>query len=536
MRNHGHLIVSLSRLGRWLAERAEAAGAMVLGEHRGRHAVGPGWPGGGRAHRGQGARPGRGAARQLRARQRYPCPPHRAGGGDPGAPDRGRLGPLRAEASTASLQTWELGVKEVWRGCPGRSVRSSIPSAWPLRVWRAGYRGARRFLPLLPWGPEHAAIGMVGGAGLPRRRPGRCGRPPPAKLKTHPTIRPLLAGGERLEWGPRPSPSGGYHAPPGPAASPRPLTAVATAPASLNIPTLKGIHYAIESGRLAAEAIFAALQHPEAEPAALAGYDRAVRNGFIGRDLHQTRDVRGPRAGLLPGWRSGGRADDPSRGAAPWPAKSPGSSDTHQPVLRTDRDRTYPVPDGRLTFDKLSSVYAAGQTTRDDQPNHIRVTRRVPAELADLWVHLCPAQVYSAGPARPGRYDRRPHRRLQLRPARRHLGSRAVGDSRPPKVGPGPGTPRPSQRVRRQMVRLNSSYTRTLYRTIPSGPASGRPTWRSGPGRTAAPRASSNAGTTCRRTHGWRWLARSWPRRRSQSRPNPQPRWQSRTGRRRFRR
>jgi electron-transferring-flavoprotein dehydrogenase len=165
----------------------------------------------------------------------------------------------------------------------------------------------------------------------------------------------------------------------------------------VNIPTLKGIHYAIESGRLAAEAIFAALRQSGAEPAALAGYDRAVRDGFIGRDLHQTRDVRqafgrglflgGAAAGLMT--LSGGRLNV---------GKLAGEPDTYPSVVRTDRDRSYPAPDGRLTFDKLSSVYAAGNRTRDDQPNHIRLTRRVPADLADLWVHLCPAQVYTATP------------------------------------------------------------------------------------------------------------------------------------------
>ena len=65
--------------------------------------------------------------------------------------------------------------------------------------------------------------------------------------------------------------------------------------------------------------------------------------------------------------------------------------------IRTDRARRYPAPDGKLTFDKLSSVFLSGNRTRDDQPNHIRVQRRVPRELAELWVHMCPAQVYEVG-------------------------------------------------------------------------------------------------------------------------------------------
>jgi electron-transferring-flavoprotein dehydrogenase len=67
--------------------------------------------------------------------------------------------------------------------------------------------------------------------------------------------------------------------------------------------------------------------------------------------------------------------------------------------MRTDRATRYPVSDGSLTFDKLSSVFASGNKTRDDQPNHIVITPRVPADVAELWVRMCPAQVYEAGPS-----------------------------------------------------------------------------------------------------------------------------------------
>jgi electron-transferring-flavoprotein dehydrogenase len=71
--------------------------------------------------------------------------------------------------------------------------------------------------------------------------------------------------------------------------------------------------------------------------------------------------------------------------------------DAEAPLLRTGRASRYPVPDGKLTFDKLSSVFASGNKTRDDQPNHVRVERRVPLEVAEMWVHMCPAQVYEIG-------------------------------------------------------------------------------------------------------------------------------------------
>jgi len=73
--------------------------------------------------------------------------------------------------------------------------------------------------------------------------------------------------------------------------------------------------------------------------------------------------------------------------------------DADQPLLQTPRSSSYPAPDGALTFDKLASVFASGNRTRDDQPNHIRLQTRVPRDLAELWTHMCPAGVYEVGEA-----------------------------------------------------------------------------------------------------------------------------------------
>ncbi|HEX6664229.1 MAG TPA: 4Fe-4S dicluster domain-containing protein, partial [Gaiellaceae bacterium] len=70
--------------------------------------------------------------------------------------------------------------------------------------------------------------------------------------------------------------------------------------------------------------------------------------------------------------------------------------DAEQEIFRTDRAASYPAPDGKLTFDKLSSVFASGNKTRDDQPDHIVLRHDVPEELARLWERMCPAQVYEA--------------------------------------------------------------------------------------------------------------------------------------------
>jgi electron-transferring-flavoprotein dehydrogenase len=164
----------------------------------------------------------------------------------------------------------------------------------------------------------------------------------------------------------------------------------------VNIPTLKGVHYAIESGRLAAEAAFASLQRGATPATALASYDDAVRSSFIWSDLYEVRDMRQVfgRGFVVGGALASAMTVSKGRIEAGKLAAEP---DADQPLLRTNRAAAYPAPDGTVTFDKLSSVFASGNKTRDDQPSHIRLERRVPREVAELWAHMCPAQVYEVG-------------------------------------------------------------------------------------------------------------------------------------------
>jgi electron-transferring-flavoprotein dehydrogenase len=166
----------------------------------------------------------------------------------------------------------------------------------------------------------------------------------------------------------------------------------------VNVPALKGIHYAIESGRLAAEAAFAALRPGETpwRPGALAGYEDAVRASYVWRDLREVRNMRQAFGrGFWLGSALAG-AMTVSRGAFP-PKPIATEPDAEQEILVTDRARDYPAPDAKLTFDKLSSVYLSGNKTRDDMPSHLRIERRVPRELAQMWARMCPAQVYEVG-------------------------------------------------------------------------------------------------------------------------------------------
>ena len=103
------------------------------------------------------------------------------------------------------------------------------------------------------------------------------------------------------------------------------------------------------------------------------------------------------------------------------PGNAATERDAEQELIATGRARSYPAPDGKLTFDKLSSVFASGNKTRDDQPNHIRVQTRVPEEVGRLWEHMCPAQVYEWA-RRRGAGDA-----VELRPVRRDHARRAAG-------------------------------------------------------------------------------------------------------------
>ena len=239
------------------------------------------------------------------------------------------------------------------------------------------------------------------------------------ELKTHPKIRKILEGGERLEWGAKTIPSGGFHSLPRKLHAPG-LLLCGDGVGMVNVPRLKGVHYAIESGRLAAEAAFRALQRGETPATAL-----VVLRRRGAREFH----LEGPARGARTCARSSGAASSSAARFASAMTISKGrvelgkmqaEPDADQPSLVTTTATTsYPAPDGKLTFDKLSSVFASGNKTRDDQPNHIRIERSVPRDVAQLWAHMCPAQVYEVGAEDGGRHGHARGRAVELRPVRR---------------------------------------------------------------------------------------------------------------------
>jgi electron-transferring-flavoprotein dehydrogenase len=387
MKNHGNRVASLSELGRWLEEQAEDAGAMILPEtaatkllveHGRVRGIRTGDKG--RGKDGQelpNFEPGSDVAARVTVLAEG-TQGHLTGA----AIDRFRL-------AGDNPQVWAIGVKEVWRVAkPLRRVIHTM--GWPLRA-AAKYREFGGSF-IYPMGDDMVAIGMV--IGLDYRDAELSAHDVLQELKTHPLVRKILEGGERIGWGAKTIPEGGFVSLPKRLHAPGLLLA-GDGPGFVNVPALKGIHYAVETGSLAAEAAFAALQRGESpgRRGALAPYDEAVQQSFVWRDLEQVRNMRQAfgRGFWLGGALAG--AMTASRGKFP-PGDARTEPDADQELIRTDRAKSYPAPDGKLTFDKLSSVFLSGNKTRDDAPNHIRVQTDVPKELAELWARMCPAQVY----------------------------------------------------------------------------------------------------------------------------------------------
>ncbi|HKC82641.1 MAG TPA: electron-transfer flavoprotein:ubiquinone oxidoreductase, partial [bacterium] len=390
MRNHGNYVASLSQLGRFLAAEAEAGGSTILPETPAvQLLVADGRVRGVRtADRGRGRQ-----GEQL-------------GNFEPGSDVLGRVTVLaegtqghltgaaieRFSLQGANPQVWALGVKEVWR--VARPLDRVIHTmGWPLRAGARYREFGGSFI--YPMGEEMVSIGMV--VGLDYRDAELSVHDVLQELKTHPRIRRILEGGERLEWGAKTIPEGGFLSLPKRLNAPG-LLLCGDGAGFVNVPALKGIHYAVESGRLAAEAAYAALQRGEAvgRRGALARYDESIRDSFVWSDLQRVRNMR-PAFGL--GFWAGGAlagAMTASLGKFP-PRDFELEPDAEQDLIRTNRAASYPAPDGTLTFDKLSSVFASGNKTRDDQPSHIRIETRVPRELAQMWARMCPAQVYEVG-------------------------------------------------------------------------------------------------------------------------------------------
>ena len=284
-------------------------------------------------------------------------------------------------SGSANPQIYALGVKELWRtGKPLDRVIHTM--GWPLPTDAFG--GSFMY----PLEPNLAALGLV--VGLDYRDAALDVHVLLQRMKGHPLFKGYLAGGEMVEWGAKTIPEGGYHSLTE-RRSGDGLVVLGDSAGFVDVPSLKGIHYAVESGMLAARAMFRALQQKDPSAAALGEYDRLVDESFIVKDLYRTRNMRlafksgfylgGLKAGLMT--LTGGRFPGGRIAVAEDAAES----------RRVGEAQSF-TADGELTFSKVDAVFKSGNATRDTIPSHLIVNEDVPADGARLYQHMCPASVY----------------------------------------------------------------------------------------------------------------------------------------------
>ncbi len=387
MNNHGNQIASLSQAGRWLAEKAEELGVMILPETAGQKLL---------VDSGavRGIRVGdKGYDRDGKPKSNFEEGPEITarytvlGEGTQGHLTQALLDEFQIDRPNPQIHA--LGVKEVWE-VPRPLDRVIHTLGWPLKASASYNEFGGSFC--YPMGKDKVSIGLV--VGLDYRDSSLSVHDLFQQMKLHPLFDQVLAGGKRLDkgWGAKTIPEGGYWSLPSQLHVPGALL-VGDSAGFVNVPSLKGIHYAMWSGILAAEQIFESLKSgaDPAQAASLAGYDRAVEKSFIRDDLYKVRNMRQAfKYGLVPG---GALAMMMTLTGGAFPGGHwSNHADPEQEMF--DSGRTFPKADGERTFDKLDSVFAAGNQSRDDQPSHLRLSRIAPRSLGKTWDRMCPAGVY----------------------------------------------------------------------------------------------------------------------------------------------
>ena len=379
MKNHGNYIASICELVRWLGEKAEGLGVNLF----------TGFP----------------AASLLVDAQRVlgvrTAPAGLDRQGNPGsgynpptdivakvtALSEGTRGTLSQaffewqKIGSENPQIFALGVKEIWE--TKRPLDAIIHTmGWPLPTDAFG--GSF----IYPLEPNVIALGLVVGLDYHGQRLDV--HQLLQQLKHHPLVRPYLEGGELMEWGAKTIPEGGYFSLPQRRHGDG-VVVLGDSAGFVEVASLKGIHYAIQSGIFAARAMFDALKRGDTSAATLAQYDRMVNDSFIVKDLHARRNMRlvfkdgfyvgGFKAGLLTitgGAIPGGKIDMAADAAVPREIGSPAETRV----------------EGPLAIRKLDAVFKSGNATRDDIPSHLIIGKDVPGDVAELYEHMCPAGVY----------------------------------------------------------------------------------------------------------------------------------------------
>jgi len=319
-------------------------------------------------------------------------------------------------AADSAPQTYALGIKELWEIPPAQHKAGHVihTVGWPLD--HSTYGGS--FIYYLQ--PNYLALGFA--IGLDYANPYLNPFAELQRFKHHPKIQPLLKDGKRIAYGARCINEGGLQSMPK-------LTfpggmLVGCSAGFLNVPKIKGIHTAMKSGMLAAEAMFQELDTspksqettgsstalPELSTSsrkqettrstAATVYEKNIRNSWIWKELTSVRNIRPAfRFGFWPGMAYAALDTYVFRGHAPW-------TFTHHPdhtatkAANTCQPIEYPKPDNIISFDILSSVKLANTYHDEDQPVHLKLTNPSVAIDINLTIYaapeqrFCPAQVY----------------------------------------------------------------------------------------------------------------------------------------------
>ena len=379
MRNHGNYIGSISEMVRWLGEKAEELGINIF----------TGFPA---------------ASLLVEGNRVVGVRTTPSGLGRDGQPTSGYMPPTDITAKVTALsegtrgllsqaylewqqvprenpQIYALGVKEIWETKkPLDAIVHTL--GWPLPTDAFG--GSFMY----PLARDLVAIGLV--VGLDYKNLDLDVHELLQRMKLHPLFRQYLEGGEMVEWGAKTIPEGGYFALPA-RRSGDGIVILGDSAGFVEVASLKGIHYAMQSGIYAARAIFAALKAGDVSGERLREYDRLVNESYILSALYQRRNMRlafkdgfyvgGAKAGLMTltkGAFPGGKIEMEPDAAVP----------------RTRRPTKAFVPDGKLTFRKLDAVFKSGNATRDDIPSHLIIGVDISPEVAEFYEHMCPAGVY----------------------------------------------------------------------------------------------------------------------------------------------
>jgi len=398
-RNHGNEVISVAALARYQQRRAEEAGAYVLVETAASRLIVLD----GRVEGVRSGDKGRGKNGEELA-------------GFAAGTDIKAQATVLAEGSWGSLtgaairefaladgrepQVWELGVKEVWKVTKPLDRVIHTIGPWPVSLRaRNGQIGGSWIYPMKDQrtGEDLVSIGFV--VDLDYADATTSVHDLLQLFKQHPLVRRILTGGERVGWGAKALPGGGWWSMPSLAMPGAVL--VGDAAGLVDTVALKGVHHAIRSGALAAEAIHETLRRGEDS---LARYEQTLEASSTGEELYRVRNTRQPfQRGFLRGAPSV-NLSILTRGALP-PGRLPWERNDERKVFVGKTAQRYPKADNKYTFDKLSSVYISGNTTRDDAPNHIRVQRTVPRALAETWRWMCPAGVYEIPEDAPSEGD-----------------------------------------------------------------------------------------------------------------------------------